>query len=106
MTWVKLDDNFPDHPKVMQAGPMAMWLYVSGLCYCGRLLSDGRIPRGQVRKLADVDGAMELAARLVQVGLWEECDEGFRIHDYLHYNPSREQVQAERAAKVAAGQAG
>lgn len=106
MTWVRLDDNFPDHRKVNEAGPLAMWLWVCGLCYCGRLLSDGFIPRSQVRKLADVDDAFGLANRLVDVGLWEKCDDGYRVHDYLDYNPSRQEVEAERAKKVAAGQAG
>jgi hypothetical protein len=98
MPWVKVDDAFADHPKVVQAGPLAAWLYVAGLCYCGRLLTDGFIPRGQVRKLADVPGALKLAARLVEVGLWEEYPDGYRVHDYLDYNPSREQVAADRAA--------
>jgi hypothetical protein len=97
MPWIRLDDQFPDHPKVIAAGPMAAWLYVCGIGYCNRLLTDGLIPKGQVRKLADVDEAMALAARLVEVGLWEEVESGYRIHDFLDYQPSAEQVKAERA---------
>lgn len=96
MTWVKLDDAFTDHPKVMAAGPLASWLHVCGLTYCSRLLTDGFIPAGQVRKLADVDNAGELAEQLVAVGLWDRCEGGFRIHDYLDYNPSREDALAKR----------
>jgi hypothetical protein len=98
MPWIRLDDQFPDHPKVIDAGPLAAWLYVCGIGYCNRLLTDGHIPSGQVRKLADVDNAGELAATLVRVGLWEEVEGGYRIHDYLDYQPSAEQVKAERAA--------
>jgi hypothetical protein len=97
MPWIRLDDQFPDHPKVIAAGPMAAWLHVCGIGYCNRLLTDGLIPKGQVRKLADADDAMALATRLVEVGLWEEVEGGYRIHDFLDYQPSAEQVKAERA---------
>lgn len=98
MPWAKIDDGFTDHPKVIAAGPMASWLYVCGLTYSARLLTDGFIPAGQVRKLADVDGATALADTLVSVGLWERAEGGFQIHDYLEYNPSAEKVKAERKA--------
>jgi len=100
MPWIRLDDQFPDHPKVIEAGPLASWLYVCGIGYCNRLLTDGFIPLGQVRKLADVDSAGELAARLVAVGLWDEAEGGYRIHDYLEYQPSAEEVKAERAGNA------
>ena len=98
MPWVKLDDMFPDHPKVVSAGPVAGWLYVCGLCYCGRYLTDGYIPLHQVKKLADVDDVDELVTRLVEAQLWELCEDGYMVHDYLVYNPSRAQVMAARAA--------
>ena len=55
MSWVKIDDHFSDHPKVVQAGPEAAWLYICGLCYCAKYLTDGFIPKRQVKRLADVD---------------------------------------------------
>jgi len=36
MAWVRLDDGFPDHPKALQAGPLACWLYVCGIAYANR----------------------------------------------------------------------
>jgi len=100
MAWVKIDDQFADHPKVLAAGPLASWLYVCGLTYCGRYLTDGWIPRSQVKKLADVDNAMVLAERLVIIGLWDETEDGFIVHDYLEYNPTREDVKAYRDANA------
>ncbi len=96
MTWVKLDDQFADHPKVLMAGPLASWLYVCGLTYCSRLLTDGFIPTAQVRRLADVDNAQELANKLVEVGLWDIVDNGFQIHDYLQYNPTAESIKSRQ----------
>lgn len=43
---------------------------------------------------------------LVCAGLWDEVDGGYQIHDYADFQPTKAQVESERAAKVAAGQAG
>ncbi len=99
MTWVRLDDQFSDHPKIVTVGPLAAWLYVCGLCYCGRYLTDGFIPANQVHRLADIDGITPLVTALVTNRLWSqvEGEGGYMVHDYLKYNPSREEVEAERA---------
>lgn len=106
MAWVKLDDQFADHPKVTEAGPLAAWLYICGLTYCSRLLTDGFIPAAQVRRLADVKSPDALAHRLVTVGLWEACEGGYRIHDYFDYQPTRERVLSTRAVRADAGSLG
>jgi hypothetical protein len=106
MPWVKLDDQFADHPKIVACGPLASWLYVCGLGYCCRLLTDGFIPEGQVRKLADVEDAKGLAENLVEVNLWERCDGGYRVHDYHDYQPTREKALAIREMRAEAGSRG
>lgn len=100
--WVKLDDHLPDHPKIVAAGPIAGWLYVAGLCYANRLLTDGFIPLEQVTRLLPQhgQGTARLAERLCQVGLWQSVtrDEapGFQIHDFLEYQFSKRQVLRNR----------
>lgn len=106
MAWLKLDDRFAHHPKVLAAGPMAAWLHICGLSYCSEYLTDGYIPDGALPILAAVDAPAQLAERLVEVGLWERADGGYRVHDYLEYNPSREQVLTARAARSEAGSIG
>ena len=106
MSWLKIDDQFPDHPKVVEAGPLASWLHVCGMAYCARYLTDGFIPGGQVKKLADVDDAPGLAEKLLKAGLWDRVDSGFQVHDYLKYNPSAEQVKATRKARAESGRIG
>jgi hypothetical protein len=96
VSWIKLDDQFPDHPKVLAAGPAAAWLYVCGLAYASRYLTDGFIPAVQVPRLADVRQAPGLARRLVDAGLWEVVDAGYQIHDYLEYQDPSSKVQAKR----------
>ena len=106
MSWVRLDDQFSDHPKVLEAGPLAGWLWVCGLAYCNRLRTDGFIPAGAVPRLADVPHAAKLAATLVQAGLWNAVAGGFQVHDYLDYQPSREQSARTKEARAEAGRRG
>jgi hypothetical protein len=92
MPWAKLDDQFPDHPKIEAAGPAAAWLFVASICYSGRYLTDGFIPAGRVARLTALPNPEACAARLVEAGLWEPVENGYYIHDFLEYNPSREMV--------------
>lgn len=116
MPWVRLDDRFPDHGKLAECGvvqPLCGWLYVCGLAFCNRQLTDGRIPKAHVARLMSAHGlalvggdsvnADFLAHRLVQVGLWEDAGDAYVVHDYLTYQPSRADVikaRAENAARV------
>jgi hypothetical protein len=100
--WVKLDEHFPEHPKVIAAGPLAGWLYVAGLCYANRLLTDGFIPRDLVTRLLPKNGHKPetLARKLCEVGLWIETAAagvpGYRIHDYTRYQPTKKRVLSDR----------
>jgi hypothetical protein len=96
MAWVKLDDGFPDHPKLVEAGGDAGWLYVCALAWCNRNLTDGAIPKGILGRLSDRKNPQRLAERLVAAGLWDETDDGWQIHDYTDFQPSRQQVLDER----------
>ncbi|MBQ1164844.1 hypothetical protein KBZ21_43465, partial [Streptomyces sp. A73] len=40
-TYVKVHDGLPDHPKIIEAGGEAGWLYICGLAYSSRQLTDG-----------------------------------------------------------------
>ena len=106
MTWVKLDDGFADHPKLLRAGPMAKALFVDGLCYAARQLTDGFLPEGQVKMLLVNGYPKATVDRLIDVGLWESVDGGFQIHDYLEYQPSSSHVSATRATRADAGRRG
>ncbi len=96
MSWVKLDDHFPTHPKIVAAGGDAAWLHVCALCYCAEHLTDGRIPKAMVDRLSDRDDATRLASRLVEVGMWLEHRDCYEVHDYLDFQPSRESVENVR----------
>lgn len=96
MSWAKLDDQFPDHPKIEAAGPEAAWLYVCGICYCARYLTDGEIPKTRVPRLSALKSAEKHAKKLVAVGLWIDAGTSYLVHDYLDYNPPRDEVEFRR----------
>ena len=94
MTWVKIDDLFPDHPKIVALTDAAFRTHVTGLCYAARYLTDGHIPTGSLRTIGPRKAATELEA----AGLWTKTDHGWQIRDFLDYNPSRDDVETKRAA--------
>lgn len=105
MSWFRCDDQLGDHPKVLalddKALPaMGLWL----LCgvYCSKRLTDGFIPHRLVKQLS----GERLAKDLERAGLFEKASGGWTMHDYLQWNPSREEVLRRRAERKAAGMAG
>lgn len=105
MSWAKIDDNFPQHPKATKAGDLACWLWVAGLCYAKRNFTDGFIPLSAVPLLTS-RGTVALAEKLVRVGLWEHAkdaagDAGYQIHDYAEENLTRAEIVQKRTANAA-----
>jgi len=102
VAWVYLDDQFPDHPKVALAGGDAGWLFICALAYVKRYDTEGVIPKAQVPRLSDRKAPTKLARRLVEVGLWEEDGDTYRIHDYHEWNrPGENRKAAARKAAQA-----
>lgn len=94
MVWTKLDDNFPDHPKIAELSNSAYRLFVDTLCYCGKYLTDGQISE----MIANRYGATDDARSLLVANLWEKTDTGYRVLDYLDYQPSKVEVREKKEA--------
>jgi putative intracellular protease/amidase len=97
VNWAKIDDGFYDHPKVLVAGEEAANLYLRGLVWCCKHLTDGAIPREALRTLTGRRDAAALAAKLVASGLWEARESGWAVHDFHDHNPTAAEVKARRA---------
>lgn len=120
MTWVRFDDQFPIHRKVAGLTDAAFRLHVSAIPWCSRNLTDGVVPTGDLDDVcARVRTPQRFAAELVGRGLWhdagEECgsehcsapsDEGWVIHDYLGFQPSRSKVLQVKKVREEAGRTG
>lgn len=96
MPWVKLDDRFPSHRKIALLSDRAFRLHISAICWCAENLTDGRISDRELALVAKIRGVKATAQQLADAGVWDRTEDGWEIHDYLDYNPSREQVLAER----------
>ena len=113
MAYIRLDDRFPDHPKIARAGPEAAYLYVCGLCYCNRYLTDGFIPAAVVPRLVPYtpEQIQQTVSTLLDACLWHvssksTANAGYDVHGYLEYQSSRASVMDVRTARQAAGKAG
>jgi hypothetical protein len=118
MTWVRLDDDTPDHPKYLSFGdlaPLALALQVRALCYANHYLTDGHVPAGALPQLLrgfapcqpDTGEVIDWPALMVDAGIWEtNGGAGYVIHDYATYQRSKAQVEADREVRRAAARAG
>lgn len=127
MPWVRLSDDFYDHPKFDRAGTLGIALFTAGLAWANRNLTDGFIPRKAALRLLDFEDVVEAVRNadrngvtnalhnddltpaitrgavqsLVDAGLWHVEEGGYRIHDYLDYQASKEQIEASRQSNAA-----
>lgn len=101
MPWAKFDDRFPSNRKISLLSDRAFRLYVSGVCWCAENLTDGLIRDEELRLIAHVRNINATARELVERRLWVRVEDGWVIHDYGDYQPSREQVIADRKSNAA-----
>jgi hypothetical protein len=99
MGHIRIEDGFPENAKVRKVGPNGIALYVSGLCYCSRQLSDGIIPDAAVPIIAEMVGVRthrSVSQALTKARLWKRVRGGYQVPDYLKFNPSREEISRKR----------
>jgi len=77
------------HPKIVGLSDGAFRLWVWGLTYAQAHLTDGWIPDAAIRQQRPTSRAHQ---DLITAGLWETATGGVQIHDYLHWNDSRNTV--------------
>lgn len=102
MAFARLETTARNHRKFRRLDAGAIGLWAMGLIYCQDQLTDGRIPADEIPLLISATPLRRLtvyAEALVQAGLWERAGpDCFVVHDYLDWNPSKDQVMKDRAA--------
>lgn len=93
MPWVKLDDGYWSNPKVVAVGNEAAGAYARMLSYCGQQLTDGRVEDHVAKFICKP----AMVKRLEAHGFIEPTEDGYRIPDYLDFNPTRAKAEKERA---------
>ncbi|WP_326646085.1 hypothetical protein OG884_15650 [Streptosporangium sp. NBC_01755] len=111
MAWARIDDAFDDNAKVLALlehddGVTAVGLWTLCLAWAHRNTrrggkAPGVIPASLPRRYLGPQGKA-MAALLVEVGLWDVLDGGWKFHDFEQYLPSDE----TKAARSAAGKLG
>ncbi len=98
--WIRLNDNFPDHPKAMGLTDKAFRIYITAMCYSGQYLTDGFVPRVAATKFAN--GDIGIIKELILSGLWIDDvendveNDGFIIYKFLEFNASNETVSTRK----------
>lgn len=114
MPWVRFDDHFPVNRKVDGLSDTAFRLHVSAIFWCARNLTDGVVPEADLELVtARVRAPARFSTELVHRGLWHEAGfecgsehcpppgpDGWVIHDYWEFQPSKEKVIADRASNA------
>lgn len=107
MAWGRCDDNFWRHPKVKALDPdhrlAAVGLFWLAVAYANDRTTDGWIDR---RDLPAIYATKIVVSELIRVGLWEQAGINYQIHDFLHFNRSRAQIEDLRRKRSAAGSKG
>lgn len=101
MPWARIDDTILDNPKVAGLTMGQFGTYVALIVYSARWLLDGRIPShivGNPRQSRSAIADIRVCEALAKRGLIGQEGDEWVIHDYLDYNPSKADVQAEREA--------
>jgi len=86
MAWFKVDDTFSVHPKTRRAGNAAIGLWVRCGAWSSCFGTEGHVPLSLAREF----GSRREIEQLVEAGLWEPNGDGYRMHDFLDYNPTKE----------------
>lgn len=85
MSWLRIDDGFAQHPKIVQLTPKDRWTWLELLCYCARYRTGGRIPAGIAEVVRGTTPAF--LARCENLRLLEKAADGdFQVHDWQIYN--------------------
>ena len=108
MSWVKLDDRYLTNGKIRRVRPLARLLHVSSMCHCAAALNDGEFPLSDlpmIQAAAETFEPCDVEA-LVTAGLWDplmfgNAVTGYRVHDFLEYNPPAARVFEARKATAA-----
>lgn len=106
--FIQLDVEYYEDDKVILAGALGECLFVRSLAFAKRTLSDGAISRARLDRLAlGVPQPTKVAARLVEVGLWTETNEGWTITAWSkRKHKTAAQLDNERETKRLAGELG
>lgn len=100
---VIVDEKLLEHPKLIRAGQLvgrngvsrALHIYLAGLAHARKYLTNGFVGTPVVTswKLCERPVAVATALCHESVTLWHKEPGGYRIHDFLKYNDTADEVK-------------
>lgn len=108
MTWFKGDDKAHCNGKLKAAHLDGVGLHFMATSWCADEETDGFVPEYMLPTLApgfSQTGIRKIVTRLTAVHpgqerpLWHTEEGGYRLNDYLVYNPSHAELDARREAE-------
>lgn len=107
LPWVRVDSDLAQNPKVLdliaehgQRGMAAGFMFICSIGYSAAHNTDGSIRKAA---LASIHGTPALARLLVEVGLWEPVEKGWRVTKYADHQPTLATREAMEKARSDAG---
>jgi hypothetical protein len=85
MTWLKIDDGFPEHKKLLGLQRNERWTWIEILAYCARQSNGGVLPDGIEKHMKYV--SVGYLQKCVELGLLDVVNGLFTVHDWNEYNP-------------------
>ena len=88
MSWLRIDDGFPQHPKLVRLSRPDRWTWLEILAYCARYRTSGEVPIsvGEAVKYA----SPAFLNRCFELHLLDHSEHGtedYHVHDWESYNP-------------------
>lgn len=100
MSWVRLEDSFTSHPKIMELSDADFRVWIRLLCHCAKV----KDPSVDTKTRKEVGGLTAgRVKRFESLGLLDRERNSHEVHDWTHYAPkdasSAERVRAFRARR-------
>jgi len=102
MAWIRLSDDYTDHPKFDSLSDGAFRLWHQAMGFCRKFQTDGVMPLATVRKFKAYSakrlGELTTPWQPGEQPLWHAEGDTVTVHHYLQWNLSKEAETAERDA--------
>jgi hypothetical protein len=95
VSWLRLDDGFAEHPKIVELTDRELRIWLRTLCYCSRA-QDPSIDRFTLETVPGL--TPNFVSKLVSLRLVDPIENGHEIHDWIKYQP-KDKTGAERQAR-------
>lgn len=99
MSWHRMDDDWPDHPRLehANAGDVAFWQAV--IAYSSKNLTDGYVTKSALKRTRFY--TWNRTQKLLDIGLLCRTQNGaYQLRDYDHYQSPQATVRAKKEANA------